>query len=73
MKKVRFTLDVNMDENDRDKEMGDCFPVTMFFLDENDAERVFRHFLDNHFRPVRLVDGAGKLVMKAERGMRHGC
>ena len=73
MRKAKFILDINMDEENRDKVMGDCFPVTMFFLDEGDANRVFRHFLNNHFRPIRLTDGNGRLVKEAERGIRTSC
>jgi len=52
----------------------DCEPQTVHTDDRSDAEVVFRFFLDNSVRPVKMIDTEdSRESMWAENGIRHGC
>lgn len=68
---MRYRIEANLlgrgFENDRAE--------TVYTDDEDVATMMFRFFLDNGIRPVRLIDQdeCDVVVMKAENGMRTGC
>lgn len=72
MKRPRYCVSVNMFEACRTEEVE--WMTEMFIEDNEEAVRVFNHFLDNDFRPVRLSDRVTGLVLRsAENGIRTAC
>ena len=68
--KYRYRIEANL----HGEGFEDCIPATYLTNDLNDAEGLFRYFLDRGVRPVRLIDRKDdRIMMKAENGIRSGC